>query len=306
MNILSTISENIRLNNLKGKSNEQVKNAFFANYLAGLLLLKIQDFKGLRLINDKQNSSLQRFTASMSDVNFWGKALFYPEDPTVQAMLLPNHAELLKVESHKLTKMSVKNIIDVLHTSPEQINWGEVYARLILLRHRFAVQSSHFDRILRALVKWDDISEIHRKYTVSVALQYLMQADQKSALIPRLRELSTSTLFTTGLELVSKLIGFKKLTEDGEGGGDGGTSAGNIASTDSSSTNNIISQPEFNCQQNNWMGGIYKLKKMAPYQVTRKKKITFKDGKIVLKRPKKFKALKFKAPEFLKIKKENS
>lgn len=79
------------------------------------------------------------------------------------------------------------------------------------------------------------------------------------------------------------------LYEEGDsGGGDGnsivgdGTCAGNIATG------------SYN------LAGLYRLNTLAPKQVTKKSKYMFRDNKLVKKRKKKFKAIKFKAPEFMK------
>jgi hypothetical protein len=129
---------------------------------------------------------------------------------------------------------------------------------------------------------------------------YLMQSDSKSALLPRLRALSNSVMIGAAASLAMKLVGFKKLAED-DGGG---TSVGNIASSQGSS-NGIISPPGFDTSDQgsgpgNQLGNMYKPKKMSPNQVTKKTKLVIKDGKIIRKKVKGFKPRKFKAPDALR------
>lgn len=142
MNILQDLQESLGLERLVGKSDDDVKNAFLANYLAGLLLLKLHDLKGLLLLNDPTHARLTRFTPSMSDLNFWGKALFFPDDPQVERRLQPGHARVLKQDAHKIVVNRVHEIMKLPLTPPESVNWNEVIAVLVLLRERFGVTSS--------------------------------------------------------------------------------------------------------------------------------------------------------------------
>lgn len=282
---------------LQGASEDVVKNAFFANYLAALVLLKLQDLKGLMLINDHSNSKLTRFSNSSSDLNFWGRALFYSKEAEVKHRMLPGHAELLAQDAGRVTTARIMSTMQVPLTAPEKINWHDVVAALILYRERFSISSSYYAKTTLALSRWDSLNDNGRKKVVNDCFMYLLQSDPKSALTPRMRALSNSVMINTLDTLAMRFVGFKKLHED-EGGG---TAVGNIGSSQSSS-NGIISPPGFekSCSSDDFLGNQYKLNKMSPRQVTKKSGVVIKDGKIIKKKVKGFKPRKFKAPDFLR------
>lgn len=301
--ILALLEESIILNRLQGASAEVVKNGFFANYLAALVLMRLQDLKGLMLINDPAHVNLTSFTDKMSDLNFWAKALFFPNDTLVTQRMITGQSNMLNAVSRQIVatrKMStVKNVL----SNPESLNWEEICAELLHYENVYQIHSTYFNSLLRVLYKWDDVTEINKRKAIYDAFMYLMQSDPRSALLPRLRELANKTMTSNCGGVAMKVVNVCKINED-DGGG---TSTGNIASGDSSVGGNaIITPPGFDAADtcktmDNGLGGLYKLNKLAPKQVTKKGRFTIRDGKIVKKKVKGFKFRKFKAPDFMKV-----
>lgn len=312
LEILNTISESIHLNRLQGATADAVKNGFFANYLGALILLRLQDLKGLMLINDPGHSKLTRFSQQMSDVNFWGRALFYPNEREVKTRLAFGHDKMLAQEAGRIMDARIQKIMKVPLTDPKTVDWDDTVGSLLLLKHRFSLNSSYFNNIAYALHKWDSASDSTKKRAINQAFMYLMQSDPKSGILPRLRALSSTSMITGLANLAQKIVGFRKIAEDeggGGGGGEAGTTVGGIASSGNAILNGrgAIAQPstvEPKQDIENVLAGLYKLKKKAPYQVTKKGKYIFKDGKIVKKKMPVFQARKFKAPESLRLKKQ--
>jgi hypothetical protein len=300
ISILDTINETMHLNRLQGTTYEKVKNAFFANYLAALLLLRLQDLKGLMLINDPAHSKLTKFSDNMSDLNFWGRAMFYPTEREVKVRLADYEAKNVgKVLDSRIQKM-----MKVPLTAPAQVDWDDSIGSLLFLKHRFGFNSSYFNNLTFALHKWTDISDTAKNRAINQAFMFLMQSDPQSKILDRVRTLAGSTLIRGISNISQKIIGFRKLKEDGEGGA-AGTSVGAIAST--SGANAIVdgrgaaSQGSSAPDMQNVLAGLYKLKKKAPYQITKKFGKVFKDGRVITRKVKTFVARKFKAPESLRV-----
>lgn len=311
MTILQQLDENQMLNRLNGAGYDDVKNAFFSNYLASLVLLKLQDLKGLMLINDSGNAKLTRFSNNMSDLNFWAKVLFYPADPQIKNRLQHGHAAVLEKESGRVMDSRIQMLMKVPTTAPNAINWNEVVASMLLLKHRYELNSSYFNKIILSIHNWDQLSDSARKKTISDCFMFLMQSDPKSALLARMRELNTGSMLSRTLgDLAMKVIGFKKMMEDGEGGdaGGGATSTGNIgtdggnAIVGANSGIAPISRPEVGNQPELRLpkSQTKMFKTSTGIQTTRKGKFIFKGNKIIKKRTKKFEPIKFKAPEWMK------
>lgn len=306
ISILDTINETMHLNRLQGATYEKVKNSFFANYLAALVLLRLQDLKGLMIINDPLHSKLTKFSDNMSDVNFWGRAMFYPNEHEIKSRIETGHEKILAKDAIKVLDARIQKMMKVPMTSPDQVNWDEAVGSLLLLKHRFGLNSSYFNNITTTIHKWNSISDAAKKRTINQVFMYLMQSDPDSKILERIRSIAGSTMVGGLNNVAQRIIGFKKLSED-EGGGGDATSVGGIASTSgvnaivngkgAASTGSNSDSPDMQ----NVLAGLYKLKKKAPLQVTKKSGVVFKDGKIIKRKVKTFVARKFKAPDYLKV-----
>lgn len=288
---------------LKGVDSDHVKNAFFANYLSALLMVRLKDLKGMQLVRDPAHSKLTRFENGMSDLNFWGRALFYPHDPLVKGNLAFGHADVLAQEAGRILHSRIQKLMAVPLTDPAKVDWAETVASLVILRHRFELSSSYFGKVGSALQKWDGLSDAGKRKAVGDAFMYLMQADPKSNLLSRMRELAGSTMLNDLKALAMKVVSFRRigecrmsLNEDGEV-----VSTSGFASTGmpifGGGNNNIIkpATPEQNTAQQ------YDYRKKGDIQV--KGAEPDAKEKLIKKRKKKFKAIRFKAPEGFKVRK---
>jgi len=309
MSILNDLNESINLQKLNGACHVDVRNAFFANYVAALLMLKLQDIKGLMVVNDHHHSALTKFSPTMSDLNFWGRSMFYANEADVKSRMKPEEAKILAKAATKVKHARVQSMMKVPLTSPEMINWDEVIGATLLLQHIFDLKSSYFNNIIRALHKWDTINISAKQKAINDTLMFLMQSDQTSAVIPHLRKLSNLVMASPKQlnSVAQKIVSFVKLKEDDGGGtvasGEGGTSAANIGTTNailnpSSSCNSQTGQTS--CDNPNGLGGLYKLMKMSPKQVSKKGGFTIRAGKLIKKRVKNYSPKKFNAPASMK------
>lgn len=294
-----------QLQRIKGVDSQYVKNAFFANYLAALLMVRLKDLRGMQLVRDPGHARLTRFEAGMSDLNFWGRTLFYPSDPVVKRSLAFGHADILATESGRILHSRIQAIMQVPLTDPAKVNWAEVVSVLIVMAHRFEVKSSYYGRIATALQRWDSLSEAGKRKAVGDSFLYLLQSDPKSNLLTRMRELSGSTMLNDLKALAMKVVSFKRLgecrltlNEDGEV--ISAASFGTNSMPVFGSTNNIIRPAD-----SDPMANQYGYQHKASRQVK-----GAGDGdareKLVKKRKKKFKAIRFKAPEGFKAKKRDT
>lgn len=289
---------------ISGVDSDHVKDAFFANYLAALLMVRLHDLKGLQLVRDPTHSKLTRFDSGMSDLNFWGRTLFYPNDPLVKRSLSFGHADILAKESGRILHSRIQKVMHVPLTDPQKVDWQEVIATLILMRHRFELKSTYFGKIATALQKWDTLNDGAKKKAVGDSFMYLTQSDPRSNLLSRMRELAGMTMLNDLKALAMKVVSFRRLgecrltlSEDGEI-----VSTSGIGTTGmpifGGSANNIIKPAavdDTSTQQ------LFSFKKKSEWQVDGEGK-TGKD-KLIKRRARKWKAIRFRAPEGFKRRK---
>ena len=305
MMILSNLEEGINLQKLNGASARDVRNAFFANYVTALVLLKLQDLKGLMLINDHAHSNLTKFSSTMSDLNFWGRALLYSSDADVKTRMKPDEAKILAKAATKVSPSRVQKIMKVPLTSPEAINWDDTIGAILLLQHTFDLKSSYFNAVLRTIYKWDSANVGAKQKAINDALMFMMQSDSSSKVIPHLRKLSNLIAIQNIDSVAQRVVSFVKLNEtDGGGavsvggiGGGGGLSASNAILTPAS-VNSQTGHPDTSQKIQDVLGGLYKLNKLTPKQ-TKKGRFTIRNGKMIHRMIKDFAPKRFKAPDFM-------
>lgn len=301
---LGSLEESINLQKLDGANHVTVRNAFFANYVTALLLLKIQDLKGLMLINDHSHSMLTKFSSTMGDLNFWARAMFYSNDADVKNRMSKDEAKILAGFAKNITTSRIQKIMKVPLTAPDSIDWNEAIAALKLTQNTFELQSSYFNTIVRTLYNWDKANVGAKQKAVNDALMFMMQSDPSAKVIPHLRKLSNLVMTGKLGSVAQRVVGFMK--EDGDAAGV--TSTANVASSNAIVSPGVNSQSGYDTSKpdiQDVLGGLYKLNKMAPKQITKKGRFTIRAGKLIKKKVKSFEPKKFKAPDFLKpVKKE--
>jgi hypothetical protein len=294
MNILNTLNESVNMLRLNGKNCTEVLNAFFANYFAALILLRLQDLRGLALINDRSHANLKKYSSSMSDVNFWGRIVFYP-DQEVRSRMIPSGAEILKAMTMQITQVRIRQLMLFPLTPPDQVDWKDVTSSVILLKRRLGYQSSYFDTILKAIYNWDTLNDVSQRRAINNCFMFLLQSDPQSRLTAWFRTLSSSASLKSNLA-ARQVVSFIRVTEEDGGGGESGSS--NAIVNPGTSTSEIGTAPS------NDLGGLFRLVSLSPNQVTKNNKFNIRNGKIVVKRKKNFEHKRFKAPDFLKVKKQ--
>lgn len=288
---------------LKGVDSDFVKNAFFANYLAALLMVRLHDLKGMQLVRDPSHSKLTKFEQGMSDLNFWGRALFYPHDPLVKRSLTFGHADVLEKESGRILHSRIQKIMQVPLTDPKHVNWDEATASLVILCHRFELKSTYFGKIATALQKWETNSESAKRKAIGDSFLYLMQADPKSNLLSRVRELSGMTMLNDIKALAMKMVSFRKLgecrmtlSEDGEVISTSGFGSSAMPVFGGGSNGIIKPATDSTAQQYGYQNKLGIQVKGAEQSNALEK--------LIKRRAKKFKAIRFKAPEGFKVRRK--
>lgn len=300
MKTMSLFESLQQVQRLKGADSAQVKNAFFANYCSALLMVRLHDLKGMHLVKDPAHSKLTKFEAGMSDLNFWGRALFYPHDQLVKSSLAFGHADILASESGRILHSRIQKVMEVPLSDPKRVNWDEVVAMLVMLRHRFELTSTYFGKIATALSRWETLSDAGKRKAVGDGFMYLMQADPKSNLLTRMRELSGMTMLNDLKALAMKVVSFKRLGEcrltlNEEGEVISTSGFGTAAMPMFGGTNNIIKRAT---GVESSYGGEESVKKKSGED-------SDPLAKLLKRRKRKFKAIRFKAPEGFKVRKNN-
>lgn len=314
---LNEAAQVARLANLTA---EHVANAFLANYLAALVLMRLHDVDTAQLLRDANGAKMNGFKATMSDPNFWGYAAMFPRDKYVTAKLGKTEADkLYDLAAKWIPEQTAQKVMALLQSPPDLVNWEQAYFMLALLRERFSVNSTYLNRAAPLLRTWHLRSPVERLLALSNAFQYLLQSDPRSRLLPRLRELNQGELMhaaSTG----TGLRGFFRMYEDDGGAVAGpavatGTSAASVGTTNGAVTNAIVTPPSYQTatdrespvgskltkDSGDLLGKLYRKKlggkAMKHSRFAKLKAVQKADSKIVRKKKRNYLPRPFKDPE---------
>lgn len=270
MSILKDLQESQGIAQLHGKTAKQIEQAFLANYVASLVVLRTGDIGGLMTIRPTGN--IDRFSPRMSPAEFWAHIVFKATPAQLKRNLKQGVIDELQADSGRVLDRRLKKMMDVLSKPTEQTNWLDVVYSLKLMQVRFEISFPTLNTIASALYTWPNAGTGARGNAIGQALRFLQMSDPTSALIPVIRDMSSTTqsfsAVTSGIIVGTTFRKFLKLKEDGVGGADGGGGTDAQAGTEASMAGSI---------------GIYP-------------KMIFKDGKIVRRKQRKFKVRRWKDP----------
>lgn len=226
-NILMQLNENVSLNTIKMMNATAIANAYVANYIAALVLIRAHDDKALKLLNDKSHVKLSSFSTSMSRPNFWGFIIFNSDIKNIKKVIQPAAAAELEKSAGRIVKERRIKLQTYTTLTDEKINWTDAAYSIKLLKVRFELGYSKLDNMANGIYHWESLDEMAKGDLLYNAFSYLMQSDNESDLLPRLRVLTNnkyltvnSVISTMGQKL-NKV--FRMMEDEGEGGGDIGT-----------------------------------------------------------------------------------
>lgn len=276
--VLQQLSENVSLNSVRMMKAPAIANAYLANYIAALTLIRAEDKQGLKLLNDKQHANLKKFSSSMSRPNFWGFIVFNSDNKSVKKIILPTTANELAKNAGRIVTSRIQKLQNYTTSSSNKINWTDAAYSIKLLKVRFELSHSKIDNIANGIYSWDSLDEMSKGDLLYNVFSYLMQSDNESDLLPRLRLLTDNKYLTVNSmisTLGQKLNKVFRMFEDEGGEGEIGTGnpgpGVNVTTPDGTSAKDIGTLP-------------YK----------------FDKGKIIKRRKRNWKVKKWKDPSILK------
>ena len=228
-NMLKLLSENVSLNIIRNMKAQNIANAYVANYIAALAIIRSNDKKGMKLLNDKAHVKLSSFSTSMSRPNFWGFIVFNSDNKSIKKLILPSAADELAKNAGRIVSSRRQKLQSFTTMNDNQINWTDAAYSIKLLKVRFELSYSQLENIANGIYSWESLDEMAKGNLLQEIFSFLMQADNESDLLPRLRELTNNKYLTVN-SIVStmgqKLNKVFRMFEDGGGGGGGGGSGG--------------------------------------------------------------------------------
>lgn len=195
-NVLQKLSENVSLNQIRNMKANAIANAYVANYIAALTIIRAGDEKGMKLLNDKAHTSLKKFSASMSRPNFWGFVVFNSDNPSIKKIINATAADELAKNAGRVVAARRQKLQSFTTMTADKINWTDASYSIKLLKVRFELSYSKIDNIANGIYAWDSLDEMAKGDLLYNVFAFLMQADNESDLLPRLRAMTDNKYLT--------------------------------------------------------------------------------------------------------------
>lgn len=224
---------------VQGMGSQQIIDAYLATYLASLILLRAGDKTAAKMLRDPSHARLDKYSATMSSLNFWG---YVAMEPRKSASLHNKKVQgELDVISQRILSSRLREIHSPINASTNlTLNWDRVDDNLRVLMLRLERRTATNIAIRVALLRWDSIDGPEKTDALSKAFYYLMRSDPGSNLLSRLRAtINAKQIHITNEGLIADVA---KLHEDGEGG-DAGAPAADVSEPAMTTASSIANYP---------------------------------------------------------------
>ncbi len=207
-----------RLDALSRITPEQAHNAYTANLLAALLLVATNSRTGIRALHDPEHANLQKLSPEMSDLNFWGAVVFYPDKKHVKPYLSAETSATLWKSAKRIFKERIRNIHKPISTdiSFNTVDWAEQSDNMRIITLRFENRTKAINIIRAGIPTFDFLDQAAQNDVIQKTYMLLLRHDPASRLLSELRKTQNANLLgAAGVEAKNSLIrSVNKIAED--------------------------------------------------------------------------------------------
>lgn len=205
----------------------QLVNAYLVTVFMTMLIFHEEDKIGMRLLRDRSNMGLKRWTKEMSPLNHWGYVIWRNAKPDVKKQLAKKtQKELFAATRHVLASGWKFLHMDFSYSKDVKVDWTDHRKTLQRLIDLSGLRSERLNSMLDWMVRWPELSYDEKVKAIGKLYLLAMQFTPKSTLFNRLRVIQQNLLLNaTGnndqMVQEGKLLkAITSLAEDGEPGGD--------------------------------------------------------------------------------------
>jgi hypothetical protein len=209
----------------------QLLNTYVATLVMTAIIYKFEDARGIRLLRDKKNYRLKKWSSEMSAFNFWGLAVWKPASPAVKPYLPPK----IEREMARLIKKVPPRWVTFLHmdfsfANDVPVDWDDHYKTIKwLIKHSGDTNTDKVNSLIDGAFFFDKLTFDEKVKLLTKAYYHIMQFVPTSPLLTRFRAIQHKILTGQDPSLVQTMImspGQELISEEGEGGGDAGADSG--------------------------------------------------------------------------------
>lgn len=205
----------------------QLLNAYLATVFMSMVIYHENDTQGIRLLRDRSNMGLKRWSADMSPLNHWGYVIWKNAKPDVKKQLPKKvQQELYGATRHILSAWWRFLHMDFSYSKDVKVDWEDHRKTLQRLIDLTGLRSDRLNSLLDWMVRWPELTYDEKVKAMGRLYLFTMQFVPRSTLLVRIRVMQQNLLLNatgTNTQMVAEgnLLKSIALAEDeGESGGD--------------------------------------------------------------------------------------
>lgn len=224
----------VDLRDFEGRESFHLINGYLAIVFLTMFIHHVNDVQGMRLLRDRKNCRLTRWSHDMSPFNHWGYMFWRTNRPDVKAVL-PNRAEKdIKRITDKLPDPWWKFLhMDFSYSKGVKIDWADHRATLQRIIDLSGLRNQRLNSLLDEAVRWPELTFDEQVKAMNRLYLYAMQFVPRSSLFQRFRQVQTNLVLNPPESILVKESLLKQiaLREDDGGGAAAGGDASASPST---------------------------------------------------------------------------
>lgn len=228
----------VDLMDFHGKEAFELINGYLATIFLTMFIFHVGDVQGLRILRDRKNYRMSRWSHDMSPFNHWGYMFWRTSRPDVKDVLLNRaETEIGKVAKRIPTPWWKFMHMDFSFNKLVKIDWVDHRTTVQRIIDLSGLRSERLNSLLDAMVRWPELTYDEQIKATNKLYMYALQFIPRAALFQRFRIVQNQLVLNPPESILMKeslLKAVSKLSED-DGAGGGGEAA-SVSTAPSSST----------------------------------------------------------------------
>ncbi len=178
-----------------GKDKFQILNAYLATVFMTMLIYHESDTIGMRILRDRKNMSLKRWSRDMSPLNHWGYVVWRNTKTDVKKDLPKKvQTDLFSSTRHIVHSWWKFLHMDFSYSKDVKVDWIDHRKTIQRLIDLAGLRSDRLNSLLDWMVRWPDLSHDEKVKAISKLYFYAMQFVPRSVLFNRVRVIQQNLL----------------------------------------------------------------------------------------------------------------
>lgn len=184
-----------------GKDAWTILNIYIATVLMSILIYKVNDVKGMRMLKDKSNYRLTSWNKDMSPLNFWGYPVWRASQPAVKKLIGNKAAQQI----FKIARRAAPSAPRLLHMDLSfgkdvPIDWNDHRKTIYLLQQFEGLNTDRINSLVSGIFNYDTLSRDQKVKILAKLFYYVNQFIPTSPLFIRIKAIQDELLLNANGE----------------------------------------------------------------------------------------------------------